>query len=232
MSPTGEFGTFSVVARDADRQSWGVAVATKPRSVGAFVPWGEWRVGALATQADTNYSYGPRGLELLRQGRSAEEVVHRLTRADARREHRQLGVVDRRGRSAAWTGAKCLDAALHESGDGFTCQGNLLASSAVVTEMARTFRASRGPLASRMVQTLKAGAKQGGDRRGIQSAALLVVHHEPGLPMAWGDRWCDVRVDLHARPIAELERIVRIDQAETARFLARRAQEKGRRRGR
>ncbi len=215
--------TFSIVACDAKRQFWGVGVATKPPSVGAFVPWAEWRVGAVATQADTHYYYGPRGLELLQKGLSAEQVVRRLTRADPRRAHRQLGVVDRRGRPAAWTGAKCMEHALHQTGDGYTCQGNLLASANVVPAMARAFESARGPLGRRILKALEAGAAHGGDRRGMESAAIVVVHREPWFEPSWGNRWVDLRVDRHPRPIAELARLVRADERDTRKFLAERA---------
>lgn len=217
------WGTFSIVACDEGRRFWGVAVSTMPLSVGAVVPWAQFRVGALATQARSNYQYGPEGLELLRRGLSAHEVVARLTQADPRRAHRQLGVVDRGGRAAAWTGSKCLESAAHTTGDGFTCQGNIVASEEVVHSMAAAFEASRGTLATRMLKALRAGSRAGGDRRGIQSAALLVVHREPWSDLAWGDRWTDIRVDQHARPIDELDRILRLDEAMTRRFLAARS---------
>jgi len=224
-----EFGTFSIVACDPRRRFWGVAVSTKPMAVGATVPWAEWRVGAVATQAMSNYHYGPRGLEFLRRGLPADEVVRRLTRADPRREHRQLGVVDRRGHAAAWTGAKCLESATHVVGDGFSCQGNIVASEEVVHGMARAFESARGSLARRMMKALEAGCRAGGDRRGIESAALLVVHREPWYDRAWSDRWVDLRVDQHSRPIRELERILRIDEAATRRFLVARAARRRRR---
>ncbi len=214
-----DFGTFSIVAADVDRGYWGVAVSTKPMSVGAIVPWAAWRVGAIATQARSNYWYGPDGLALLRRGISASEVVRRLTRADGRREHRQLGVVDRRGRSAAWTGSKCLPSARHILGDGFSCQGNLLANDGVVPAVARAFETARGSLAARMLRALEAGARTGGDRRGISSAALIVVHREPGFERAWGERWVDLRVDEHRHPIRELGRLVRLDDTNTRAFL-------------
>ena len=139
-----DVGTFSLVACDAELGQWGVVVATKPTAVGAVVPWAEWRVGAIATQADTNQWYGPRGLAALRQGLPAPEVVRRLTRSDPGRVRRQLGVVDRRGRAAAWTGSKCQDWAGHHVGEGFTCQGNLLANETVVPAIAREFERTRG----------------------------------------------------------------------------------------
>jgi uncharacterized Ntn-hydrolase superfamily protein len=225
------FGTFSIVASDPERKFWGVAVATKPRSVGATVPWAEWRIGAVATQANANYYYGPQALQLLRRGLSAEEVVRKLTRSDHQREQRQLGIVDRKGRSAAWTGSKCHEFALHQTGEGYSCQGNLLASATVVPAMARSFESTRGTLASRMVAAIKAGAREGGDSRGMDSAALFVAHREPWFPKTWSDYWVNIRVDLHRRPIAELERILRVDEKDTRQFLARRSAAKRRKKG-
>lgn len=218
-----EHGTFSIVACDADRRFWGVAVSTKPLSVGAVVPWAEWRTGAVATQATTNYLFGPRGLELLRKGMGAEEVVRRLTRSDPGRDHRQLGVLDRRGRAAAWTGPKCVDEALHQVGDGYSCQGNMLASPSVVPAMAKAFETARGSLGRRMLRALEAGAREGGDKRGMESAALVVAHREPWFPKIWSDYWVNLRVDQHRAPIAELGRLLRRDEAETRRYLAQRA---------
>lgn len=232
MYGRGEHGTFSIVACDPDREFWGVAVSTKPMSVGAVVPWASWRTGALATQADTNYQFGPLGLAALRKGLSAEQVVRKLTTADPKRDHRQLGVVDARGRAAAWTGAKCLDWAGHVAGDGFSCQGNILANDRVVPAMVRAFEAKRGSLAQRMHGALVAGARAGGDRRGMESAALLVVHREAWFDKAWSDRWVDLRVDQHARPVVEIGRVLRLDEATTRRFLASRAAKLRRRRRR
>jgi uncharacterized Ntn-hydrolase superfamily protein len=228
----GKHGTFSIVACDPDRKFWGVAVATKPASVGAIVPWTEWRVGAIATQAYANYSYGPRGLELLRRGLSAEEVVRRLTRADRGRDSRQLGVVDRKGHAAAWTGSKCMEHALHQTGPGYTCQGNLLASATVVPAMAATFESSRGSLAQRMLRALETGAREGGDRRGMESAAMFVSHREPWYDKVWPSFWVNLRVDRHRRPIAELGRLLRIDEAETRRLVVQRTKAAARRKRR
>ena len=222
-------GTFSLVACDKERDAWGVVVATKPTAVGAVVPWAEWRVGAIATQADTNQWYGPRGLDTLRHGFRAAEVVRRLTRGDPRRAYRQLGVVDRRGDAAAWTGSRCRDWAGHVLGEGFSCQGNILANETVVPAMAREFERARGGLAHRLYRALVAGERAGGDRRGMESAAILVVHREPWFDRAWRDRWFDLRVDQHRRPVAELGRILRLEEAATRRFVAARV---GRRRRR
>lgn len=224
-----DVGTFSLVACDAELDHWGVVVATKPTAVGAVVPWAEWKIGAIATQADTNQWYGPRGLQALRLDLRATEVVRRLTRSDPRRAHRQLGVVDRHGDAAAWTGSKCRDWAGHLVGEHFTCQGNLLANERVVPAMAREFERSRGSLAHRLYRALVAGERAGGDRRGMESAAILVVHREPWFDRAWRDRWFDLRVDQHRRPVTELGRILRLEEAATRRFLAARV---GRRRRR
>ncbi len=217
-----EHGTFSLVACDPERGYWGVVVATKPMSVGAVVPWAEWRRGAIATQARSNYAYGPRGLELLRRGLRAEEVVRRLTLADPEREHRQLGVVDARGRSAAWTGSKCLPWAGHVTGEGYSCQGNILRNETVVPAMAAAFERARGSLPRRLYAGLVAGAAAGGDRRGMESSAILVVHREPWFDRAWSDRWVDLRVDQHPKPVSEIGRILKRDEAATRRFLAAR----------
>lgn len=230
MRDPADHGTFSIVACDADRGYWGVAVATKPPNVGAVVPWAEWRVGAVATQARTNYYFGPRGLALLRRGTSAEEVVRRLVRSDSGRDQRQLGVVDRRGRAAAWTGPKCLEHAGHLVGDGFSCQGNLLASAKVVPAMAAAFERRRGTLAQRLLRALRAGAAAGGDRRGMESSAMLVVHRERWFPAEISDHWVNLRVDRSRRPIDDLARLLRADEADTRRFLAARARASARRR--
>jgi len=215
-----KFGTFSLVACDPEREYWGVVVATKPLSVGSVVPWAAWPVGAIATQAEANYHYGPRGLELLRRGLSADGVVRRLTHADPKRDRRQLGVVDARGRAATWTGAECREWAGHITGEGYSCQGNILANERVVPSMARGFEGSRGTLAHRLYRALAAGSLAGGDRRGMESAAILVVHRERWFDPAWSDRWVDLRIDQHADPVAELGRILRRDERATQRFLA------------
>jgi len=230
MYGRGEHGTFSLVACDRERRFWGVAVSTKPMSVGAVVPWAAWRVGALATQAESNYQYGPLGIAALRRGLSAADVVRRLTASDPKRQHRQLGVVDARGRAEAWTGSKCHDWAGHITGEGFSCQGNILANDRVLPSMVRAFEAKRGTLAQRLYAALVAGARAGGDRRGMESSAILVVHRERWFESTWSDRWVDLRVDQHPRPVAEIGRILRRDEAATRRFLSARAARLRRRR--
>ncbi|EQD45355.1 protein containing DUF1028, partial [mine drainage metagenome] len=203
------FGTFSIVAHDAATQSWGVAVQSRFIAVGAVVPWARAGVGAVATQAMANLAWGSEGLRLLAEGRPAAEVVRTLVAADPERDHRQLGIVDARGGAAAHTGAKCLDWAGHEVGEGFTCQGNILFGPAVVRAMARAYESTPGDLADRLLAALSAGQREGGDRRGQQSAALRIVRPNGGF-MGADDRWVDLRVDDHASPIEELRRIFRI----------------------
>jgi len=194
------------VAYERDTQTWGVAVQSKFISVGAVVPFAEAGIGAIATQALANTKYGPGGLELLRQGRSATEVVRRLTEADPGRDERQLGVVDANGEAASFTGSKCMDWAGHEVGDGFACQGNILFGPAVVRSMARAYESTGGDLLDRLLAALSAGQREGGDRRGMQSAALLAVRAGGGYG-GGNDRWVDVRVDDHPSPIEELKRV-------------------------
>jgi len=206
--PSPRFGTFSIVAFDRALEAWGVAVQSRFISVGSVVPFAEVGVGAVATQALANPSYGPTGLALMRRGLSAEDVVRRLVSADGGREDRQLGVVDAKGRSASFTGKQCLEWAGHEVGDGFACQGNILFGPDVVRAMARTYESTPGDLLERLLAALSAGQREGGDRRGMQSAALLAVRKGAGYGKT--DRWVDLRVDDHASPIEELKRIFRL----------------------
>lgn len=208
MAPP-RFGTFSIVAADPSTGEWGVAVQSKFIAVGAVVPWAASRVGAVATQALANVRYGPDGLDRLRRGESAETVVAKLTGADPKRAQRQLGVVDAKGRAAAFTGKECLNWAGHIVGEGFTCQGNILFSQNVVEAMARTFEATPGDLPERLLAAITSAQREGGDRRGMQSAALLVVRDKGGYDEG-SDRWVDIRVDDHATPIEELKRIFRL----------------------
>jgi uncharacterized Ntn-hydrolase superfamily protein len=199
--------TYSIVACDLDAREWGVAVQSKFLAVGAGVPAAEPEVGAVATQAWANMRYGPDGIALLRAGVSAQEVVQRLTDADEGRDHRQLGVVDRAGRAASYTGSACLEWAGGVTGDGYAAQGNILVSEDTVTALARTFEETAGrPLAERLLDALAAAQAAGGDRRGQQSAALLVVRKDGGY-MGTSDALADLRVDDHPTPIDELKRI-------------------------
>jgi uncharacterized Ntn-hydrolase superfamily protein len=207
-SPT---GTFSIVAYDSLTQELGVAVQSRAFSVGGGVPWAEAGVGAIATQASTNESFGPRGLALLREGVPAPLVLDMLIQADEGRDDRQLGIVDTQGRAAAWTGARCQSWAGDSTAVGLSAQGNILAGEAVVAEMVRAFEESEGDLAARLLAALHAAQAAGGDRRGQQSAALLVVRPSEDYP-EYRTRYVDLRVEDHPAPIEELERVFRIHE--------------------
>ena len=199
--------TYSIVACDPDARQWAVAVQSKFLAVGAVVPWAEAEVGAVATQAFANPQYGPNGLALLRDAFSAQEVVDRLTRADDGRDHRQLGVVDAAGGSATFTGSDCFEWAGGRTGNCYAAQGNILESAVTVDALAETFEATAGrPLAARLIDCLEAAQAAGGDRRGQQSASLLVVERGGGYA-GLSDSLVDLRVDDHERPIEELRRI-------------------------
>jgi uncharacterized Ntn-hydrolase superfamily protein len=205
--------TYSIVACDLDAGQWGVAVQSKFLAVGSLVTWAEPHVGAIATQAYANPRYGPDGLALLRRDCSATEVVERLTAADEGRDHRQLGVVDRRGRSATYTGSECYDWAGGRTGPCYAAQGNILVSGATVDALAETFESGgEKPLARRLVDCLAAAQAAGGDSRGQQSAALLVVERNGGYG-GMSDVVVDLRVDDHERPIEELARLYELHQA-------------------
>ena len=190
-----------------------MATQSKFLSVGSVVPWAEPQVGAIATQAWANPSFGPDGLALLREGLSAEEVVERLTSADEGRDHRQLGIVDGRGRGASYTGAECMEWAGGRTGLCYAAQGNILVSAETVDAIADTFEATAGrPLAERLLDCLDAAQAAGGDRRGQQSSALLVVEREGGYA-GLSDSVVDLRVDEHERPLEELRRVYVMHQA-------------------
>jgi uncharacterized Ntn-hydrolase superfamily protein len=200
--------TFSIVAVDAERGELGVAVASKFLAVGAAVPWARAGVGAVATQALANLAYGRDGLALLEQGADPVTALRTLTGADELREHRQLGIVDARGVASSYTGGRCLDWAGGRTGEGVALQGNILAGPAVVDAMLEAWLATPGGdrLVDRLLAALRAGDEAGGDRRGRQSAAVLVVR-EGGGYMGGDDRACDLRVDDHPDPIAEVMRL-------------------------
>lgn len=199
--------TFSIVGYDPEAQEWGVGVQSKFLAVGAVVPWAKAGVGAIATQSFANTAYGPDGLNLLSQGLPAEEVMERLLAADPYREHRQVGIVDAQGRAATFTGGDCFSWAGGITGKNFAAQGNILVSEATVAALAETFQAARGSLAERLVAALDAAQDAGGDRRGRQSAALLVVKPKGGYG-GLNDRYVDLRVDDHVEPIKELDRLL------------------------
>jgi uncharacterized Ntn-hydrolase superfamily protein len=202
--------TYSIVAFDPDARQWGVATQSKFLAVGSVVPWAEADAGAVATQSYANPRYGPEGLALLRDGVPADEVVRRLTDADEGREQRQLGVVDASGRAATFTGSECHDWAGGRTGENHAAQGNILVSGETVDALAETFESTRGtPLAPRLIDCLAAAQAAGGDSRGQQSAALLVVEKEGGYAKL-SDVFVDLRVDDHERPIEELRRIFKL----------------------
>jgi len=199
--------TYSIAACDLAAGEWGVAVQSKFLAVGSVVPWAEPDVGAIATQAYANPTYGPSGLALLRDGLAAEQVVQRLVEADEGRDHRQLGVVDGQGASAAYTGSECLDWAGQRTGAGYAAQGNILVGAETVDALAATFEATAGDsLATRLLECLAAAQAAGGDRRGQQSASLLVTRKDGGYGKL-SDVAVDLRVDDHERPVDELLRI-------------------------
>src|SRR5215211_6100193 len=205
--------TYSLAACDLEARQWGVATQSKFLGVGSVVPWAEPQVGAIATQAWANPRYGPEGLALLREGLSAEEVVERLTAADESRDHRQLGVVDGKGGSATFNGAECMDWAGGRTGPCYAAQGNILVSAETVDAIAETFEGGAGkPLAERLLDCLDAAQAAGGDRRGQQSAALVVVERDGGYA-GLSHEVVDLRVDEHERPLEELRRIYVMHQA-------------------
>ena len=205
--------TFSIVACDLGAGHWGVATQSKFLAVGSVVPWAEARVGAVATQSYANPRYGPDGLALLRDGLSAAEVVERLTSADDGRDQRQLGVVDARGGAATYTGSACHDWAGGRIGPGYAAQGNILVSGATVDALAETFESTGGrPLAERLIDCLAAAQAAGGDSRGQQSAALIVVEKDGGYA-GLSDTLVDLRVDDHELPIEELRRLYGLHDA-------------------
>jgi uncharacterized Ntn-hydrolase superfamily protein len=198
--------TFSIVGCEVAVGEIGVAVQSKFLAVGAVVPWAQAGVGAVATQALANTSYGPAGLRYLAAGLSPQDALDRLTGADSDALHRQAGIVDAQGRSATYTGSSCIPWAGGRAGACYAAQGNILVGRATVDAMAATFEATAGTLAERLLVALAAGQEAGGDSRGMQSAALLVVR-ECGGYGGHNDRYLDLRVDDHPSPIAELQRL-------------------------
>ncbi len=203
--------TFSIVAYDSVTQEIGVAVQSRAFSVGGAVPWVEAGAGGVATQAATNESFGPLGLERLRRGQKAEDVLHALLESDSGRAHRQLGVVDVGGRSASFTGGDCASWAGHRTGPGYAIQGNILAGEAVVAGMERAFLETKGDLGHRLLAALEAGQAAGGDKRGMQSAALIVGRPSDENP-EYRTRYVDLRVEDARDPIGELRRVYLIHE--------------------
>jgi uncharacterized Ntn-hydrolase superfamily protein len=204
-------GTFSIVAADLEAGEVGCAVQSKYFSVGSVVPWARAGTGAVATQAAGVAVYGERALSALAAGADPEAALEQVLAGDPGRETRQLGIVTADGRAAAFTGTECLSWAGHRVGAGFAVQGNILAGEAVVDEMARAFEETLGPLVHRLVAALEAGQAAGGDRRGQQSAAVVVERSGAAAQRREGvDRICDLRVEDHPEPIAELRRLAGI----------------------
>jgi uncharacterized Ntn-hydrolase superfamily protein len=201
--------TYSIVARDEKTGEMGVAVQSHFFSVGSVVTWARAGVGAVATQAMVDVKYGPLGLELMAGGKSADEALKALLRADPSSDSRQVAMVDSKGRVSAHTGAKCLPHAGHITGHGFSCQGNIMRNDRVWGAMKKSFEKNRAiPLAERMVSALEAAEEAGGDIRGKQSSAILVVSSEPK-PNHWEGRSVDLRVEDHPAPVPELRRLLR-----------------------
>jgi uncharacterized Ntn-hydrolase superfamily protein len=222
-------GTFSIVAADLEAGEVGCAVQSKYFSVGSVVPWATAGIGAVATQAAVVAVYGRRALEELARGASPDKALARVLDGDARRETRQLGVVAADGRAAAFTGRECVDWAGHRVGAGFAVQGNILTGEAVVAEMERAYEETVGPLVERLLAALEAGQAAGGDKRGQQSAAVVVERVGARSESRAGvDRICDLRVEDHSEPIAELRRLVSIWTPWEAARRAYRLSEEGR----
>lgn len=195
--------TFSIVACDPEEKAWGVAVASKFPAVGAVVPWVQAEAGAVATQSFANTSFGPRGLDLMRMGLSAQETLNRLLADDPDRELRQVGLVDAQGGSATFTGSSCFAWAGGVTGRGYAIQGNILAGAPVIPAMEEAFLEARGSLPTRLHAALLAGDRAGGDKRGRQSAAIYVAKPDAGYG-GYTDRWLDYRVDDHEDPVPRL----------------------------
>ena len=204
--------TYSIVARDKRTGELGVAVQSHYFQVGPVVPWALSGVGAVATQSQVNIGYGPLGLELLRGGYTAEQALKALTTGDPQADVRQAAIVDTAGNVAAHTGGKCIPAAGHRTGDGFSCQANLMEKDTVWDAMAEAYMRSGAPLAERMMDALDAAEAEGGDIRGKQSAAMLVVSGTP-TGRSWEDRVIDIRVEDAPDPLAELRRLLRVKRA-------------------
>jgi uncharacterized Ntn-hydrolase superfamily protein len=204
--------TYSIVARDAETGEMGVAVQSHWFSVGSIVTWAEAGVGAVATQSFVDPAYGPRGLELMKSGLSAEQALEALLLVDEGRDVRQVAFVDTSGNVAAHTGAKCIEAAGHHVGEGYSVQANMMLNGLVVPAMATAYEGAEGDLADRMMAALEAAQSVGGDIRGKQSAAMLIVKPE-STGRSWSDRVLELRIEDHPTPIVELKRLLTVHRA-------------------
>ena len=204
--------TYSIVARDPETGELGVAVQSHYFQVGPVVPWALAGVGAVATQSAVNFAYGPLGLDLMKNGYTAAEAVKAVTAGDEHRELRQVAMVDAKGNVAAFTGSRCIPAAGHVTGEGFSCQANLMERGTVWGAMAHAYEHAQGPLADRLMAALDAAEGEGGDIRGRQSSAMLIVK---GIwtGRVWDDRTLDIRVEDHPEPLHELRRLIQIRRA-------------------
>lgn len=203
--------TYSIVGYDPEEKEWGIAVQSKFLGVGSVVPFAKAGVGAVATQSYANTSYGPHALQLMEEGKTAEEALDIITKDDPERPLRQVGLIDTCGNPATFTGEGCYDWAGGQTGKHFAAQGNILVDENTVKAMAETFESTTGSLAERLLHALDAGQDAGGDSRGMQSAALLVVKENGGYG-GFNDRYIDLRVDDHTSPIKELKRIYSMHQ--------------------
>ena len=204
--------TYSIVARDTETGEMGVAVQSHWFSVGSIVTWGEAGVGVIATQSFVNPAFGPEGLKLLKSGYSAQQAVDKMIAEDEARDMRQLAIIDSKGRSAAYTGKNCIPGAGHIVGENYSVQANLMLNDKVWTAMSESFTKSKGSLAERLVAALEAAENAGGDIRGKQSAAILVVKGTPS-GKVWDDRKVDLRVEYHPETIQELKRLLQVHKA-------------------
>ncbi|MCA1061364.1 DUF1028 domain-containing protein [Rossellomorea aquimaris] len=203
--------TYSIVGYDPEEKEWGIAVQSKFLGVGSVVPFAKAGVGAVATQSYANTSYGPHALQLMSEGKTAEEALDIITKDDPERPLRQVGLIDAGGNAATFTGEGCYNWAGGQTGKHFAAQGNILVDRNTVKAMAETFEATTGSLAERLLHALDAGQEAGGDSRGMQSAALVVVKENGGYG-GFSDRYIDLRVDDHSSPIKELKRIYQLHQ--------------------
>jgi uncharacterized Ntn-hydrolase superfamily protein len=201
--------TFSIVACDLEEKSWGIAVASKFPAVGAVVPWARAEAGGVATQSFANTSFGPRALDMMADGLSAEETLAKLLMNDGERELRQVGLVDAKGNAVSYTGSGCFPWAGGVTGNGYAIQGNILAGARVVPAMEKKFLSAKGNLPSRLHAALLAGDRAGGDKRGRQSAAIYVVKPSGGYG-GFNDRWIDYRVDDHEDPVPRLAELIEL----------------------
>lgn len=219
--------TYSIVARDPQTGDLGVAVQSHWFSVGSDVTWGEAGVGVVATQSFVNPAFGPDGLALLKKGYTAQQALDSLLAADEGRDVRQVAIADAKGNVAAHTGKKCIAEAGHKTGNGYSVQANLMEKNTVWPAMAQAFERTKGPLAERLVAALEAAQKEGGDIRGQQSAAILVVKAQPS-GQVWRDRLVELRVEDHRQPVAELKRLLKVHRAYEQMNAGDIAMEKGR----